>query len=106
MEAFLYQVVDFPMKYLGIPLSVKKLPKSAWQPLVDRVTDKLPIWKGNLMHRSGWLTLIKTPLTAIPVYTSINIGLPPWVIKALTKIMRAFLWMGMNTVQRGKCLVA
>jgi hypothetical protein len=28
------------------------------------------------MHRSGWLTLIKTTLAAIPVYVSINIGLP------------------------------
>jgi hypothetical protein len=29
-------VVDFPMKYLGIPLSVSKLPKSALQPMVLR----------------------------------------------------------------------
>jgi hypothetical protein len=57
------------------------------------------------MQRSGQLTLIKTTLTAITVYLAISLGLPPWMIKALTKIMRAFLWTGNDIVQGGKCLV-
>jgi hypothetical protein len=85
------QLMDFSMKYLGIPLSLYKLPRLMLQPLVDRVTDRLPTWKGSLMHRSGDLTLIKTTLSAILVYTSIGIRLPPWLIKALQKIMKAFL---------------
>jgi hypothetical protein len=52
-------MVEFPIKYLGLPLSVSKLPKLAWQPLVDCVADRLPSWKGNLMHRRGRLMLIK-----------------------------------------------
>jgi hypothetical protein len=48
--AFPYQVVDFLIRYLGIPLLVSKLPKSALQRLLDRVVDKLPILKGRLMH--------------------------------------------------------
>jgi hypothetical protein len=92
MTTFPYLVVDFLMKYLGIPLSVRKLPKSAWQPLVDKVAHKLPIWKGNFMHHSDRLTLIKTTMAAIPVYVSTSLGLPPWVIKALIKIMTDFLW--------------
>jgi hypothetical protein len=31
---------------------------------------------------------------------------PPWMYKALKKIMVAFLWTGPDMVQRGKCLVA
>jgi hypothetical protein len=98
MMIFSCQVVDFPMKYLGTPLSIKKLPKLVWQPLVDKVADKLPIWKGHLMQHSGQLTLTKTILVAIPVYVSINLGLPSWVIKAFIKIMRAFLWTGTDTI--------
>jgi hypothetical protein len=67
--------MDFPLKYLGI--SVHKLPKTTLQSLVDRVVDKVLIWKGGLMHRRGRLTLIKTTLSAILVYTSIRIKLPP-----------------------------
>jgi hypothetical protein len=81
------QLIEFPVKYLGIPLSVTKLPRCALQPLLDRVADKLPTWKGRLMHRSGQLTLIKTIMMAVPVYTSISVGLPPWFLKTLHKIM-------------------
>jgi hypothetical protein len=98
--------VDFPIKYLGLPLSVSKLPKFALQPLVNKVADRLPTWKGKLMHRNGRLVLIKTTLPSMPVYTFISIELPPWFLKALTKIMKAFLWSRTDQVQGGKCLVA
>jgi hypothetical protein len=35
-------VVEFPVRYLGIPFSITKLPKTAWQYLIDNVVDKLP----------------------------------------------------------------
>lgn len=99
-------ISHFPVRYLGIPLSVSRLPKSALQPLVDRVADRLPTWKGQLMNRSGRLALIKSTLTAIPVHIAITIKLQPWVFKALEKIMKAFLWSGTEVVNGGRCLVA
>jgi hypothetical protein len=42
VSLFPNQVVGFPLKYLGIPLSVKLL-KSALQQLVDKVADKLQL---------------------------------------------------------------
>lgn len=105
-SAFPCVITDFPIKYLGIPLSTHKLPKSALQPLVDQVADHLPIWKDNLMNRSGRLVLCKTTLSAIPIYISISMKLPPWTLKALEKIMKAFLWDGTDVVNGGKCLVA
>jgi hypothetical protein len=99
-------VMGFPLCYLGIPLSVTSLPKNAWQCLIDSVADKLPPWKGTLMHKSGRLTLIKSTLTAIPIHTTISLELPAWVRKTLAKIMRRFLWTGTESVQGGKCAVA
>jgi hypothetical protein len=58
------------------------------------------------MHRCGRLALIKTTLSTIPIYTSISLGLPKWMHKALIKIMRAFLWLGSGETQAGRCLVA
>jgi hypothetical protein len=79
VQAFPCQLTSFPIKYLGIPLSVSKLPRTSLQPLLDRVADKLPAWRGRLMHRSGRLTLIKITLSAVPIYTSISLGLSQWL---------------------------
>jgi hypothetical protein len=85
------QVVTFLVMYLGIPLSVSKLLWSALIPLLDRAANKLPTWKGRLMHQSGRLALIKSTLSAIPIYSSIAFGWPPWMIKSMRKLMSAFL---------------
>jgi hypothetical protein len=44
------QFVDFPSKYLGLPLSLGKLPKNLIQGLVDRMGSFLPGWKAELMN--------------------------------------------------------
>jgi hypothetical protein len=41
-STFPYQQVDYPIKYLGIPLSTGKFPTSALQPLLDKAANKLP----------------------------------------------------------------
>lgn len=45
------QISDFPCTYLGVPLSVHKLPKSSLQPLVDKVVRHLPLGKGGSSTR-------------------------------------------------------
>jgi hypothetical protein len=52
-DTFPCQVMECPIRYLRIPLPVKKLPNSALQLLIDRITGNLPIWKGRFLHRSG-----------------------------------------------------
>jgi hypothetical protein len=61
-------VVDFPCKYLGLQLSVKKLTKNQWFALIERIADQLPGWKAALIHPTGRAVLIKAVLTAIPIY--------------------------------------
>jgi hypothetical protein len=85
------QEVQFPIKYLKMPLSVRKLPKSALQPLVDKVADHLLAWRGRLLHHLGRLALIKTTMMVVLIYTSIRLGLPKWMHKALIKIIVQFL---------------
>jgi hypothetical protein len=50
------------------------------------------------MHQSGRLVLTKMTLSSIPVYTAISFELPPWLLKSLVKIMKAFLWLGISQV--------
>jgi hypothetical protein len=84
---------------------VSKLSKFALLTLVDQMADRLPSWKGRLMHRSGCLSLIKSTLAAIPIYIAMSHELPSWLLKAFVKIFKAFLWTGMEVVHGGKCLV-
>jgi hypothetical protein len=35
-------IVEFPYTYLGVPLSINRIPKVALQPLVDKVMRRLP----------------------------------------------------------------
>jgi hypothetical protein len=52
------------------------------------------------MNKTGHLTLIKTTLSAMPLYTmTISIELPPWLIKNMAKLMKGFLWSGTEVVQ-------
>jgi hypothetical protein len=41
------------------------------------MTDKLPVWKGKLLHHSGRLILINTTLTVVPIHVAINTEHPP-----------------------------
>jgi hypothetical protein len=91
-DVFLCLVVNFPVKYLGILLALGKLPRSALEPIVEKVANALLAWKRRLMHKSKWLSLIRSTLSAMPIYMDISLHLPPWLQKALVKIFKAFLW--------------
>ena len=97
---------DFPITYLGLPLSTKKIPRARIQSTIDVIERRLPSCHGPLMARSGRLIWIKSVLSAIPIYTIIADGLPPWALDEINSICRRFLWTGKEGSVRGKCMVA
>jgi hypothetical protein len=98
------QVQQFPIKYLGLPLS-KKIPKAEYHSLVEAVARKMPTCHGSLMARSGHLIWIKSVLWAMPIYSMMADSLPPWVRKEIDSICRRFLWVGKDASVRSKFLV-
>jgi hypothetical protein len=101
----LYTVVNFPCRYLGLPLSVRKLSKNDFMLLIDKITDYLPRWKAALMHPAGHAMLIKVVLTTVPIHHFIAVQCPKWVHKAINKIIRGFLWKEHKDVKGGHCIV-
>jgi hypothetical protein len=99
-------LAEFPCRYLGLPLSLRKLTNAQVQPIIDRIADQLPGWKADLMTHAGRKVQVQFVLTAMLVYLLMAIDFQPWAIKAIDKIQRGFLWRGRKDVQGGHCLVA
>jgi hypothetical protein len=98
----------FPQPYLGLPLSVNKLPMSAFNPYIQKVDRYLGSWQANLLNPMGRTVLINSVLDSLLVYFLSSLQLPPSVIQQMDKRRRAFLWSGdiSDTTSAAKCLVA
>ena len=55
---------SFPLKYLGIPMTHRRLRNSEWQCVIDRFEKRLAMWKGKLLSSGGRLVLINSVLDA------------------------------------------
>jgi len=100
------RIEDLPCRYLGAPLSVRRLKRSDEQPLIDKVAARIPKWKGNMLNVAGRKALVKATMSAIPTHVSIVLCLSPWAIESIDKLRRAFIWCGSDKVSGGKCKVA
>jgi hypothetical protein len=99
-------VVPFPLRYLGLPLTLRKLTAAQLQYLVDKVANKLPGWKASLLDRGGRLEHVRATLSAIPIFSMMSLDIPAKTVSSIEKIIRGFLWKGRNDVRVGHCLVA
>jgi hypothetical protein len=100
------QISSFPCKYLGLPLSLKKLSRNQVQPLIDKVADQLPGWKADLMTKAGRRVQVQFVMTGMLIYLAMAVDLPPGALKAIDKIRKGFLWRGRKDVRGGHYLVA
>lgn len=83
---------NFPISYLGMPLTLKKPTKDLFIPLIEKLEHRLQGWQSKLLSRGGRLILVQSVLSTIPVYYMICFQLPKWVIARLDKARRDFLW--------------
>lgn len=92
---------EFPVTYLGMPLTIKRPTRELFIPLIDKVERKLGGWKGKLLSRAGRLKLVRSVLSAIPIYYMTCFRLPQWVIARIDRVRRGFLW-GKGDVAMGR----
>jgi hypothetical protein len=80
----------------------RKLPRTAYLPLIQKEMNRLPGWRAELLLMGGRLTLLNAVLTTQPVFYMFVFLLPKWVTRRLKQIRRSFLWHGHKQQQGSK----
>jgi hypothetical protein len=89
-----------PFRYLGVPLTSKKLSIHHYMPLVDRIVDRIRHWSAKLLSHVGRLQLIRSVTFAVANYWMQCLPLPKQVIHKINAICRSFLWSGGAIITR------
>jgi hypothetical protein len=75
------------------------------QPIIDKVSAKLPTWKGRFLNKAERLKLLNNVLSSITTYFLTAFAPKKWAVNRLDKIRRGFLWKGVEQANDGHCLV-
>ena len=106
LQNFPATLSEFPLKYLGLPLSLGRLRRVDLQPYIDKAASKLNPWKAKFLNRAGCAELVKSVLSSMPIFLLTAIKVDKSTIKAFDKIRRGMLWACSSSVSGGKCKVA
>ncbi|XP_057733818.1 uncharacterized protein LOC130948990 [Arachis stenosperma] len=59
---------SLPVRYLEISLGTNPRLVKTWKPVIDKVEEKLSLWKAKTLNKAGKLVLIKSVLNSLPIY--------------------------------------
>ena len=77
---------SFPMRYLGLPLSVWQLKKGDLQFLEDKVASRLVAYEGKNITTIGRTTLVKSVITFLAVYFITPLVIPASSLRDVNKL--------------------
>lgn len=84
----------FPIKYLGLPISNKKLSILEWEPLYGKVASRVCPWRGRFMSSGARLILTNSSLSSLPLFTMGMFLLADGVDAKLDTPRSKFFWEG------------
>ncbi|GKC69120.1 RNA-directed DNA polymerase, eukaryota, reverse transcriptase zinc-binding domain protein [Tanacetum coccineum] len=105
LEAVPFKVKKLPVRYLGVPLTSKRIGVNDCKILIDKIKGRVNNWKNKCLSYAGRLQLIASILESIHVYWASVFLLPLTVVKDINKILKGFLW-NHGDISKGKAKVA
>jgi hypothetical protein len=96
---------NFPLKYLRLPLVLGRMRKTDLEPVFDKISGRVASWRGKNMGAAGSTMLVKSVLSAQPIYLLTALKVTKESLEQLDKQRRRFLWAGTGDITRGKCKV-
>lgn len=91
-------------KYLGFPILMGQVKKEDFYFILDKLHDRLALWKFKSLNKVGRLTLAKSVLNAILTYYMQVNWLPVSICHKIDQITNRFIWKGSSG--KGLFLVA
>jgi len=85
---------EWPMKYLGLPLSKHRVGARSFVGIVDKMRKRLDPWKGRNLSLGGRLVLTNSCLSSLPMYTMGFYLLPKSIHAEMDQIRSNFFWQG------------
>lgn len=81
----------FPIIYLGLTLTLGQPKLVHVQSILDKARSRLAGWQGRLLNPAGRHELVRSILSAVPVYLLTSFKAPKQLIQDLDKVRRLFL---------------
>lgn len=93
-ELFNCAIGEWPIKYLGVPVSHSKLHVIDWAPVESKLEKRLDGWQEGCTTLGGRKVLIDTSLSSIPIYHMSMYLIPKTNIGRMDKTRKRFFWQG------------
>ncbi|KAJ8420385.1 hypothetical protein Cgig2_004699 [Carnegiea gigantea] len=91
---------NFPLKYLGVPITSSRLTKVECRNLVEKITARMEIWATESLSYAGRVVLINTAVFGMFNYWASIFILPTEVVNKITQLCRNYLWGGAAEFKR------
>jgi len=78
--------------YLGLEVGGNPRKRKFWEPVLNKLKSRLNVWKRRFLSMAGRICLIKSVITAVPLYYLSLYKAPESVCKSIISIQRRFLW--------------
>ena len=88
------KIDSLPTSYLGLPLGAKHKVLGVWDSIEERFRKRLDFWKAQYISKGGWIMLIRSILSSLPIYYLSLFRMPHKVCSRLERIQMQFLWGG------------
>ncbi|XP_058740873.1 uncharacterized protein LOC131613201 [Vicia villosa] len=89
-----------PFRYLGLPLTSKKLAVKHYLVPIEKIVQKVTHWSSKLLTYAGRVMLIKSVLFAVVNFWMQVLPLPKADLHRIDSICRSFLWTGDKVASR------
>lgn len=94
-SSFLACGVSFiTFSFLEISIGANPRRRATWQPILNKLHNRLALWKGKHFSLRGRVVMINFVLNSLPIYLFSFYKAPKVVLVEIEKIQRAFLWGG------------
>ncbi|XP_068486393.1 uncharacterized protein [Phaseolus vulgaris] len=81
-----------PFKYLGLEVGGNPRKTAFWEPVLSKLRARLNAWRGRFLSLAGRICLIKSVITAVPLFYLSLYKAPNCVCRSIISLQRRFLW--------------